>query len=431
MSFIGLFLIAVLLFIIFRDKRAVLSLLILLGIACLYIVVHDFVSEPSLEELQAQRESMKEWPTVEGVLEEITLKKDLPHSKGAYWYRAKVKYRYSVEREDFVGDDLGIQDYQSSSAEELEERMRRFFSQSNIFDRKVSEDTTLFSTREIRLSFINQPVKVFYDPDNHASSILDPVDRDPLTTWDVYSFRLAFLLLGVVLIVIPTFRWTEVYKKTKVSLSKFPEPSAESKTPSNWYEWLESARLLLSQDRYREALHALDKSIEDNPCEAGTWPYETQAQLMKCECFIALGSRAEAMTRFQQAQSELRGHDIPWIISDVQRIEKLLEKPNFIESSFPLDEIMRAYLGGDENSPRFIIDGGSNRLRQSFPKEAVEVERRCQEVLQQVEDIGNQYSHESSEKIAEEIYCGMSARFPELSTMTKRKLENWFIYKWK
>ena len=304
--------------------RLVLTSLILFGTLCCFMVFRDIANSPSLEEIRSQYRAMLDWPTVTGRLMELTLRKDLPHGKGAYWYRAQVRYDYEINGKSYSGARIGLQDYKSPSAEELEMKMRTFFTPSHVSDRKDNNDTSLLGTRAIVLSFTDQPIKVFYDPKTPASSILDPIDYEPIDDWEVFSFRLGFFLLGATLIVVPILKWGERsghYEQSRI----LPKQPATCTDESDWYDWLKQGEYFLAQQRYQEAIDSFDRSIQENPCEAGTWQHEIEAQLMKCECLIALGDRTEAESIVKREQGSKSNNENPWLASRLAHVKKLLD----------------------------------------------------------------------------------------------------------
>ena len=198
--------------------RALLALLFLIGLLLIGFPLWMILNSPSTGELQQERAYQATWPSVTGQLDEVHIQQELHTSRGALWFTVEVKYRYTIEGQEYTGTRLGIQPYRDTSPAALEIRMRRFLDPSRIVQRQDTNEGPMFRSRRISLFLADQPIPVYFDPRNPAASILDNHDYDPPRWWQPWVPALAFQLIGLLILVVAVWRWPK----------RSPRPAADA-----------------------------------------------------------------------------------------------------------------------------------------------------------------------------------------------------------
>ena len=166
---------------------------------------------------------MAAWPSVQGRLLEIRLQQRKTGTKGVPPYYATARYEYRVADVDYQGERFGphelLNAYRDTDPDRLETKLSRFFTPRNVIARERT-DTGLpvWNEKIVILRLQDQPITVYYDPAQPASSLLDPRDPDPATTLGILSPFLGFLSLGLFMTAVSTFLfWLRRASRPKVA----------------------------------------------------------------------------------------------------------------------------------------------------------------------------------------------------------------------
>ena len=296
--------------------RALFALLFLIGLLLIGFPLWMILNSPSTDELQRERAYPATWPLVTGQLDEVHLQQELHTSRGALWFTVEVKYRYTIEGQEYTGTRLGIQPYRDTSPAALEIRMRRFLDPSRIVKRQDTAEGPMFRSRRISLFLANQPIPVYFDPRNPAASILDQRDYDPPRWWQPWVPALAFQLLGLLILVVTVWRWR------KGAPARPPTPRGGWRSPANpesrpevaqgfqpdrgqdsddWLECRRKGESLMQSGEFEKALACFDRAQARAPGEAGTRHSETGILLDTGQCLLALGRPEEARRILDEA----------------------------------------------------------------------------------------------------------------------------------
>ncbi|HEY6895841.1 MAG TPA: DUF3592 domain-containing protein [Rhodocyclaceae bacterium] len=292
--------------------RLLLSVLFVLGALLLGWSVRDLISAPSADEIRRERAAMAAWPSVSGDLREIRLQQVKSTGRGQSYFEAAVSYRYLVDGVVHEGSRLGVQDFREDTAEALESRLSIFFSPANVVGRKVTDtNTPIWNEQTIALQLANQPVTVYYDPAKPDSSILDPQDRNPITTLDLLAPHLALIPIGSLLMIVSFLRWRQRSGVTVTRPQKVKQRSFEI-NDKDWFECGEIGDSLLQQQAYKEALAAYERAYAESPGEAGTFQSEIRFLLCQAECLIGLSRDSEAEKLIDKAISGVDSRQGAW-----------------------------------------------------------------------------------------------------------------------
>jgi hypothetical protein len=296
--------------------RALLALLFLIGLLLIGFPLWMILNSPSTGELQQERAYPAAWPLVTGQLDEVHIQQELHTSRGALWFTVEVKYRYTIEGQEYTGTRLGIQPYRDTSPAALEIRMRRFLDPSRIVQRLDTAEGPMFRSRRISLFLANQPIPVHFDPRNPAASILDNHDYDPPRWWQPWVPALAFQLLGLVILVVVVWRWPKrAPGRSAIPRGRWSSPANSESPPeipqgfpqdlcSDSDDWLECRRKgesLMRSGELEKALACFEQAQARAPGEAGTRHSETGILLDTGQCLMALGRPEEASRILDEA----------------------------------------------------------------------------------------------------------------------------------
>lgn len=111
----------------------------------------------------------KSWPSTEGLVLEASVKR-VPSSKGPTKYEPLINYAYKTEKGDFTSDKYSTMSARGSSE---------------------------WAKEVVAMHPVNSSIKVYYNPDNNAKSVLEPgLHKD--NYWMTFGslFFLTVVLIG-------------------------------------------------------------------------------------------------------------------------------------------------------------------------------------------------------------------------------------------
>jgi hypothetical protein len=198
----------------------------------------SLLTSPSADKLRHERTAVAGWPSVTGVLYEVRLEESKVGTKGVPYYYARARYGYDVDGVEYEGSQIGtskfMDAYRDHHPEVLESKLHRFFTAANVVQREATDNgLPVWNEKTIILRLNDQPVPVFYNPANPASSLLDPVDPDAVSTWRIVRPFFFMFLLGLFMMAAAAFVYWSVCMPAKASGSRAStsKDGSQSTTP--------------------------------------------------------------------------------------------------------------------------------------------------------------------------------------------------------
>lgn len=153
--------------------------------------------------------------------------------------------------------------------------------------------------------------------------ILDLPNYNLFGLTEVLTSPVVFLMSSLVILAILIIKWRERSINHMLNLQESLLEACNDN--SDWNEWLIQGEYLLSEGKCGQAIASFDKSYEENPSEAGTWPHSAKAKFLKAECLIILGKRDEAQKSFNEGLEILHSAEISWLKPVINKVRTLLE----------------------------------------------------------------------------------------------------------
>lgn len=187
-----------------RFLRACLSVA---GALLILLPALSFLREPSMAAQRRERAAIAKWPGVTGTLDEVRLQRTWRAGRGRRWYCAEVRYRYTLDGRDFLGERIGLQPVKATSEQELAERVQRLVAETNLVAREAgfkgaAESGSDQGEPRTVWRLQNQPVVVYYDPGRPEISLLDRNDYAPPSLLTEAAPLVACTLLGLTILTV-------------------------------------------------------------------------------------------------------------------------------------------------------------------------------------------------------------------------------------